>query len=136
MFYKNYTNAINARNVDEILDLIFKKNPTKENTYTSSSNVVTADDGKDFHYSTNEEGGNLIMEFDVPGFTKNDITITTVENILFINGVNETRTLNKEYRVDAGVDVELATATVSNGVLTITIPVLKSLANVTTISVK
>ena len=133
MFYNNYTNA---RNVDEILDLIFNKKTTETPRYTPSPTTVTSEDGKDFHYSTNEEGGNLIMEFDVPGFTKKDITITTVENILFINGVNETRTLNKEYRVDADVDTNKATAAVSNGVLTVTIPVLKSLSKVTSISVK
>ena len=118
------------------MKLIFNKKTTIKNKYAPSSNVVTADDDKDFHYSTNEDGGNLIMEFDVPGFTKKDITITTVENILFINGVNETRTLNKEYRVDTDVDTNKATATVSNGVLTVTIPVLKSLSKVTSISVK
>jgi len=133
MFYNNYTNA---RNVDEILDLIFNKKVTEKREYTPSPTVVTTEDGKDFHYSTNEIDGNVIMEFDVPGFTKKDITITTVENILFINGVTETRTLNKEYRVDTDVDANKATATVSNGVLTVTIPVLKSLTKVTTISVK
>ena len=133
MFYNNYTNA---RNVDEILDLIFNKKVTEKREYTPSPTVVATDDGKDFHYSTNEIDGNVIMEFDVPGFTKKDITITTVENILFINGVTETRTLNKEYRVDTDVDADNATATVSNGVLTVTIPVLKSLTKVTSISVK
>ena len=83
------------------------------------------------------DDGILNMEFDVPGFSKNTITIKSVGNRLFINGETGDRTLNKEYKIEQKWNADATTAKVLDGVLTISIPPLEeSDKRVKTISVK
>jgi len=83
------------------------------------------------------DDGILNMEFDVPGFSKNTITIKSVGNRLFINGETDDRTLNKEYKIEQKWNADATTAKVLDGVLTISIPPLEeSDKRVKTISVK
>jgi len=83
------------------------------------------------------DDGVLNMEFDVPGFSKNTITIKSVGNRLFINGETDDRTLNKEYKIEQKWNADATTAKVLDGVLTISIPPLEeSDKRVKTISVK
>jgi len=83
------------------------------------------------------DDGVLNMEFDVPGFSKNTITIKSVGNRLFINGETSDRTLNKEYKIEQKWNADATTAKVLDGVLTISIPPLEeSDKRVKTISVK
>ena len=83
------------------------------------------------------DDGILNMEFDVPGFSKNTITIKSVGNRLFINGETDDRTLNKEYKIEQKWNTDATTAKVLDGVLTISIPPLEeSDKRVKTISVK
>ena len=99
-------------------------NQSKKN-YINTNHMNISDDGI------------LNMEFDVPGFSKNTITIKSIGNRLFINGDVGDRTLNKEYQIEEKWDADSATAKVLNGVLTISIPPLeKSDKRVQTISVK
>ena len=93
------------------------------------------------HINTNymniSDDGILNMEFDVPGFSKNTITIKSVGNRLFINGETDDRTLNKEYKLEQKWNADATTAKVLDGVLTISIPPLEeSDKRVKTISVK
>ena len=84
-----------------------------------------------------DKDGFLNMEFDVPGFSKSTITIRSAGNRLFINGDTDNRTLNKEYKIQERWDALNATATVVDGVLTISIPpAIETEAKVKTISVK
>ena len=84
-----------------------------------------------------DKDGFLNMEFDVPGFSKSTITIRSAGNRLFINGDTDSRTLNKEYKIQERWDALNATATVVDGVLTISIPpAIETEAKVKTISVK
>lgn len=84
-----------------------------------------------------DKDGMLNMEFDVPGFSKNTVTIKSAGNRLFINGETDSRTLNKEYKIQERWDALNATAEVLNGVLTISIPPsIRNEVKVKTISVK
>ena len=84
-----------------------------------------------------DKDGFLNMEFDVPGFSKSTIAIRSAGNRLFINGEVGSRTLNKEYKIQERWDALNATATVVDGVLTISIPpTIETEAKVKTISVK
>lgn len=89
------------------------------------------------NYMNISDDGILNMEFDVPGFSKNTITIKSVGNRLFINGETDDRTLNKEYKIEQKWNADATTAKVLDGVLTISIPPLEeSDKRVKTISVK
>ena len=89
------------------------------------------------NYMNISDDGILNMEFDVPGFSKNTITIKSVGNRLFINGDADGRTLNKEYKLEQKWNADATTAKVLDGVLTISIPPLEeSDKRVKTISVK
>ena len=89
------------------------------------------------NYMNISDDGILNMEFDVPGFSKNTITIKSVGNRLFINGETSDRTLNKEYKIEQKWNADATTAKVLDGVLTISIPPLEeSDKRVKTISVK
>ena len=89
------------------------------------------------NYMNISDDGILNMEFDVPGFSKNTITIKSVGNRLFINGETGDRTLNKEYKIEQKWNADATTAKVLDGVLTISIPPLEeSDKRVKTISVK
>jgi|SRR6056300_1386514 HSP20 family molecular chaperone IbpA len=89
------------------------------------------------NYMNISDDGILNMEFDVPGFSKNTITIKSVGNRLFINGETDDRTLNKEYKLEQKWNADATTAKVLDGVLTISIPPLEeSDKRVKTISVK
>ena len=88
------------------------------------------------HMNVSDDGV-LNMKFDVPGFSKNTITIKSVGNRLFVNGETDDRTLNKEYQIEEKWNADATTAKVLDGVLTISIPPLEeSDKRVKTISVK
>lgn len=72
------------------------------------------------------EDGTLHMTFDVPGFSKDDISVEFRDNRghheLCINGSVGDRKFNKQYNLAGDYDIKNTTATVTNGVLTIEIP--------------
>tara|TARA_R100000030_G_C3251864_1_gene123221 strand:- start:84 stop:419 length:336 start_codon:yes stop_codon:yes gene_type:complete len=79
----------------------------------------------------------LTMEFDVPGLSKKDINVKVEDSILFIEGDNERRTFNKRYSVSEDWDVAKTSASVKDGVLTVSIPkVEEKKAKVIEVSVK
>lgn len=112
-------------NIDTLIDRL---NYQSKNNHIPKSNSDNMNIDKD---------GMLNMEFDVPGFSKNTVTIKSAGNRLFINGEANGRTLNKEYNIQERWDVLNATAEVLNGVLTISIPPsIRNEDKVKTISVK
>lgn len=64
----------------------------------------------------------LVMEFEVPGFSKEDFKITVEDSKLTIDGSTESRTFHKSYKVQSHWDISKTNAQSKNGILTITIP--------------
>ena len=64
----------------------------------------------------------LNMEFEVPGFSKEDFKITVEDLNLIIEGSTKSKKFNKSYKINEGWDVSKTSAEVRNGILTITIP--------------
>lgn len=67
----------------------------------------------------------LTMNFDVPGLSKSDITIKVEDRVLTLEGENENRTFNKQYKLNEDWDINQAEAKVENGVLSLSIPKIK-----------
>ena len=67
----------------------------------------------------------LTMSFDVPGLSKSDITIEVEDRVISIEGENDDRTFNKQYKLTEDWDINQSEAKVKNGVLTLSIPKLK-----------
>ena len=79
----------------------------------------------------------LTIEFDVPGLSKKDINVKVEDTVLCIEGDNEKRTFNKRYNIQEDWDVTKTSASVKDGVLTISIPkVEEKKAKVIEVSVK
>ena len=109
-------------NIDTLIDRL---NYQSKNNHISKSESVSDNMNID-------KDGMLNMEF-----SKNTVTIKSAGNRLFINGETDSRTLNKEYKIQERWDVLNTTAEVLNGVLTISIPPsIRNEAKVKTISVK
>jgi len=67
----------------------------------------------------------LTMSFDVPGLSKSDIKIIVDGRVITLEGENEDRTFNKQYKISEHWDITQADASVVNGVLTLSIPKIK-----------
>ena len=70
---------------------------------------------------------NYIITAQVPGMSKDDITIKLEDSILKVTGekqINETMTtsINKEFTVSSAINTAKIQAKVENGILTISIP--------------
>lgn len=78
-----------------------------------------------FNRNMKVEDDLLSMEFDVPGLSKKDISVTFEDNILSIIGETDSRTFNKSYKISEDWDVVKTTAETKDGVLTISIPKLE-----------
>ena len=78
----------------------------------------------------------LVMSFDVPGFSKKDFKITVEDTTLVIDGTTEDRKFFKSYKIQKGWDVKNTSAEVKNGILTLTIPKKEIKKDLVEISVK
>ena len=69
------------------------------------------------------------VEIDIPGFTKEEISISIKKDILCINAKKEDETqrknISRSYKLE-NMDVEKIEANLENGVLSITIPFLQN----------
>lgn len=65
---------------------------------------------------------NLIMEFEVPGFSKKDLNVKVENNVLSVSGCTEDRSFDKSYTLSNVWDATEVSAEAKNGILTITIP--------------
>ena len=71
------------------------------------------------------DGDDLVMSFDVPGFSKKDFKITVEDTTLVIDGTTEDRKFFKSYKIQKDWDVSKTAAKTKDGVLTISIPKLE-----------
>ena len=70
----------------------------------------------------NEDDNNYSFEVDLPGFNKGDIKVDLRQNNLILAAKNEKRERNKTVTLPRDIDGEKISASLKNGVLTITIP--------------
>jgi HSP20 family protein len=68
------------------------------------------------------EDDNLIMEFEVPGFSKKDLNVKVENNVLSVSACTEDRSFDKSYKLNNMWDGTSVSAEAKNGILTITIP--------------
>lgn len=82
-----------------------------------------------------DKDGSYSLEIPVPGATEKDVTVTAEGSYLTIAATpssgrrKNTWLFNKKYKLGSDFDSEAISAKVSNGLLTVTIPLLKSKAS-------
>ena len=79
-------------------------------------------------YNVEKTDDGYVLEMPVPGFTKKDVTITTNDRTLVISleGISEKKWVNKTERtftMPKEIDSEGVKAKVTNGILTVTLPI-------------
>lgn len=88
------------------------------------------------HITTSEK--NYIIAFEAPGFTKEQITIEIIGNALIIKADNNNQDNRKQlqYKITLqyDVDTESITSSLQDGILTITLPRIKSAIQTITIN--
>lgn len=66
---------------------------------------------------------NVIIYLEVPGYSKNEISLVYEDSILTVSAFNEKRgNLTKKYRIKTPVEIHKIKASSENGLLTITLP--------------
>ena len=86
-----------------------------------------------------DDGELLVMHVDMPGVSKKDVNLSTVDGMLFINAEQDTdgRSFNIEHRFDAMWDLSTVDAEMSNGLLTVTMGMVEAKKpKVTTVKIK
>jgi HSP20 family protein len=99
-----------------------------------------------------ESGGNIVVKADLPGLTKNDITVKLVNNTLEISGEKRTEgkvdtrdylklergygKFSRTVRLPEGLDAEHVTARFNEGVLEVSIPKVEDKRVVKNIAIK
>lgn len=99
-----------------------------------------------------ESGGNIVVKADLPGLTKDDITVKLINNTLEINGEKRTEEkvdtrdylklergygrFSRTLRLPEGLDADHVTAKFTEGVLEISIPKVEDKRMVKNIAVK
>jgi HSP20 family molecular chaperone IbpA len=67
----------------------------------------------------------LKMEFEIPGFEKDEVSINIEEGVLVMNAENDKRHFSRKYKINASFDTESTSAELKNGILTVKIPKVK-----------
>jgi HSP20 family protein len=99
-----------------------------------------------------EAGGNIVIKADLPGLTKNDITVKLINNTLEISGEKKTEEkidtrdylklergygkFSRTLRLPEGLDAEKVTARFDEGVLEVSIPKVEDKRVVKNIAIK
>lgn len=99
-----------------------------------------------------EAGGNIVVKADLPGLTKDDITVKLIDNMLEISGEKKTEEkidtrdylklergygkFSRTLRLPEGLDAEHVTAKFNDGVLEISIPKMEDKRTVKNIAIK
>lgn len=91
-------------------------------TFNHTSNFKKKYDYSNVNYELIDDDNTLKLSFDVPGFSKSDITIEVKNLDMVISGNVDGRTLNKKFKLSDSWDLSKSKAKVKNGVLDITIP--------------
>jgi HSP20 family molecular chaperone IbpA len=68
----------------------------------------------------------LKMEFEIPGFEKDEVSINIEEGVLVMNAENSVRHFSRKYKINSSFDTESTTAELKNGILIVRIPKVKS----------
>jgi HSP20 family molecular chaperone IbpA len=80
----------------------------------------------DLPYSWSEKGGNLSLELDIPGFSKDEIQVSSKLGMVSISGnpkkENEREKFRLSFKVPSTAEENLAKAELANGVLRVVIP--------------
>lgn len=83
--------------------------------------------------NVNTQEDRYVVMLEVPGMTKEDLSIESREGLLTIKGTKDIhgykKTVNQRLSIPKGIDLEQATAAVEHGILMITLP--KSIAQAT-----
>jgi HSP20 family protein len=106
---KGYNNLF-----DELFNTVSSFKPSYD--YMGMSNI---------NYELSEDGNEINLSFDVPGFSKSDLNIEVLDSHMSINGEVSGRTFHKNFRLSNSWDLSQAKAVVKNGVLEITVPKLE-----------
>jgi len=110
--------SLTTKNYNNLFDELF-------NTFNSVSSLKPSYDYSNINYELSEDGNELNLSFDVPGFSKSDLTIEVLDSHMNINGEVGNRTFSKRFRLSNSWDLSQAKATVTNGVLDIVVPKLE-----------
>ena len=110
--------SLTTKNYNNLFDELF-------NTFNSVSSLKPSYDYSNINYELSEDGNELNLSFDVPGFSKSDLTIEVLDSHMNINGEIGNRTFSKRFRLSNSWDLSQAKATVTNGVLDIVVPKLE-----------
>jgi HSP20 family protein len=110
--------SLTTKNYNNLFDELF-------NTFNSVSSLKPSYDYSNINYELSDDGNELNLSFDVPGFSKSDLTIEVLDSHMSINGEVGSRTFSKRFRLSNSWDLSKANATVTNGVLDITVPKLE-----------
>ena len=86
------------------------------------NNIHRANRVPDVNRNMKLENDVLTMEFDVPGLSKKDINVKVEDRVLSLEGENDVRSFTKKYNISEDWDVSKTSASVKNGVLSVSIP--------------
>lgn len=80
-----------------------------------------------------EEKGHVIVEAELPGYTKEEVTVEIKEGLLSIEAEKDGKKKNRSFAytatINKEIDVDKVTGVMENGILTLTIPVLADKKN-------
>ncbi|HTU80858.1 MAG TPA: Hsp20 family protein [Candidatus Acidoferrales bacterium] len=75
----------------------------------------------DYGFEVTRTESGYVVEVPVPGFNSSNVEITLKDGIVSVNGKNERRSFSRSFTVPEDVDPEKISATVADGMLTITL---------------
>jgi HSP20 family molecular chaperone IbpA len=75
----------------------------------------------DYGFEVNRTEKGYTVEVPVPGFNSSNVEITLKDGIVSVNAKNERRTFSRSFTVPEDVDSEKIAASVTDGMLTITL---------------
>lgn len=104
---------------DEIDDIFNKVN--KELGYSSTQSKVTYKTKNDVD-TIKELDNSYIIRVIIPGFEREEISLSIKGKFLTIEGKNTDNSITKEYYIPENGDKEKIEATLKNGILTVTMP--------------
>lgn len=75
----------------------------------------------DYGFEVTRTESGYVVEVPVPGFKSSHVEITLKDGIVSVNGKNERRSFSRSFNVPEDVDPEKISASVADGMLTITL---------------
>ena len=75
----------------------------------------------DYGFEVTRTESGYVVEVPVPGFNSSNVEITLKDGIVSVNGKNDRRSFSRSFTVPEDVDAEKISATVTDGMLSITL---------------